>query len=323
MAQFDARQIHYGIGRGSSADYWINRTGGRVYKQNEKIENESSYGTLHRVSQMHEERVWSEGSLEGKVNSDYFGLVLFAAMGAVSSTTNDDSSGSVFDHTFTMYDGVDAPTVSLWRDDPVSGDTHFPGCLFDNLQISGELGSYITWSADVLGEESEDDSGLEPSYTQDPEFRMSGANLYIEDAEGDLDGATAVATVQSFSLNVNRNTDRDHEAGSKGPSSVTTNDHEGEATITLRWTDNAYENLQFSNDEQAIKIELTNNETIGDSANPQLSFTIPKVALSNWETSEDLGSRVEQTITANVLADLEGGSAVTANLTNTVNNYSS
>lgn len=322
MSQFDGRNIHYGIGRGATPDFWINRTGGRIYKENEKIENESSYGTQHRISQMHEERVWSEGQLEGKVNSDYFGLILFSTHGEVSSSTTSDTAGTVTKHTFTMYEGVEVPTVNIWRKDPVSGENLFGGSVLDNLQISGELGGYVTWTADHLGGESETASSLSPSYTLDPEFRVSGAELYLEETEGDLSGATKIATIQSFSLNINRNMDRDHEAGEKAPSSITTNDHEAEAQMTLRWTDSAYENLQFGDDTRAMRIKLTNNETIGDSSNPEITFTLPSVAVSNWETSEDLGSRVEQTITATVLADLEGGSAVTTELVNTVNNYS-
>ena len=127
------------------------------YDFDDKAEIVAREGRLSVIEMTHGGDVvknWAEGSVSGNVYSQGIGLLLLSAFGGLSTAANADASGLVYDHTFTVDNTTDpnlhqSLTVSI--DDSVAGDKEYTNCIVSSLELSGEVGNYLHYTAGFIG----------------------------------------------------------------------------------------------------------------------------------------------------------------------------
>ena len=322
MASDLGRQIAYGIGKETvagtpvSVSNWINQLSFEVAPKTEYAQNTSAYGVIERVNDSTPLRSWVEGDLEAKLTDKTGGLVLLGAFGSVSTAANADASGTVKDHTFTINQDIVGKTFTLIRKDTVS-TRRYAACRFGEWELSMELGDYIKYTAKVMGKAGEATTAT-VAYTDETEFTPKHMTVKTATTVGGLGAALNIATLESFTLNVNPNIEADNEAGSATPYAFTGRGYEMSFEMTTRYVGTTYEDAFNAGTALALEITASNTDvTIGTSARPKFVFTAPKIKITDWSRTEDNDAPTTQTMTGTIHfspADVYALRAVLTNL---------
>ena len=304
----------------TSADYWINHLSQSITPQTEKVMNESAVGVLSTFNDSTGVYEWAEGSIEQKLSDESAGLMLLGAFGTVNSAANADASEDVYDHTFTLSNSNSPQSLTVIRRDAVSNKA-YPLGMINNYDLEMELGDYIKHTADFITA-----PGVTSTATvtriKENEFKPKYAGVKFAANLAGLSGASNLGTVQSFRITLNRNVERDHEAGSNAPYDISVRGIEVSGELVLRYDSNVQEVAYLDDVKRAMEISIVNtDETIGTSANPGLVFTAPKVTLESWDLDQTLDDKVTQTIGFQALYDVDEASQIEAVLTNLVATY--
>lgn len=328
MPEFIGRRVGVGIAkeaaRGTAeaaADYWVRHLSLELNPRAEKVMNTSAVGVLDVNSDSAVTAEFAEGSLEGKLGIDSIGLILLNLFGSVSSVVNADVSGSVYDHTFALTQSNQPPSLSLFRSDPVD-DRVWPLAMFDNWELTLELGGYVRFSADVIAKSGAAQAAT-VAYSDETEFVVpKHATVKQANDLAGLSGASAIATVQSLTLAMNRNNERDHQFGQNDPYDITPRGREITAELVLRYDATTQEDLYLADTKQALEIAIADTDTtIGTAANPALTLTAPKVTYNDFSREDSLDDKVTQTISFTLLHDLTAGYSLQGLLTNLITAY--
>jgi hypothetical protein len=323
---FTGRKVAVGIARETTRGtavvpaYWINHLSQSIVPRTEKVMNESALGVLSTFNDSTQVYEWAEGSIEAKLSATSGGLVLLGAFGTVNSALNADASEDVYDHTFTLSNSNSPQSLTITRKDDVDNRA-YPLGMINNFELNMELGDYIKFTADFLAS-SGSSSTANVSRIEEVEFKPKYASVKMAANLAGLSGATALATVQSFRITVNRNVERDHEAGSNAPYDISVRGIEVNGEIVLRYENATQRDAYLNDTKRAMEISIVNtDETIGTAANPSLTFTMPKVTLEDWNLDQALDDKVTQTLGFQALYDVSEAEQVEAVLTNLVASY--
>lgn len=319
---FLGRQVSYGIGKETTpgtavaATHWINQLSFELNPMSEYVNNESAFGVIEKTNSANVMRKWAEGTFEAKLTDLTAPLVLQGAFGSVSTATNVDASGTVYDHTFNINQNVSGQSFTLVRKDAVSTQA-FALARFGEWSLSMELGDYIKYSADVLAKAGSTTTAT-VAYSNENEFVPKNITVKTATTTGGLAGATAVATLESLTLTVNPNLEADYAAGSEVPYGFTSRGYDLSFEMTMRYEGSTYEDAFKNGTELALQVSAVNSDvTIGTSGHPGLVITAPKMNISDWSRNEDLDSPVTQTMTGTIHYSVADAYALRAVFTNT------
>lgn len=327
MAEYTGRKVAVGIAREATrgtaetaVDYWINHLDQSFYPRAEKALNESALGVLHTNNDSDTMHQWAEGTLEGKLGDQSMGLLLYAAMGTLSTTTHADASGAVRTHAISFDQSNSPQSLTVFKKSPNKTEA-FPLAMITSFEITGELGRWVQFSAELTSKKGVT-STVSVARINENEFKPKSATVKLAANTAGLAGATALGTVQSFRLTINRNVERDHQLNQEDPYDISVRGIEVNGEFVMRYDADTYEAAFLADTKYALQLALTNTDvTIGTSANPSLTFTLPKVSLDNWEPDEGLDDKVNQTIGFQGLYDTTSASALTASINNLVTSY--
>lgn len=326
MAGNIGRQVSYGIGKETvrntavSASTWFKQLGFELNPKSEIVSNDSAWGTLERTNSSTTLRQWAEGTLEHKLTADSAGLVLLGAFGTVSTGDNADSDASVKDHTFTINQDILGQTFTLYRKDDLS-TMRYAGARFGQWELAVDLDDYVKFTADVTARAGESTTAT-PARTDETEFVAKHVSVKSAATVDDIAAASAISSVQSFTLTCNPNIRMNWEAGSGDPESFTSDGYELSFEMERRYIDQTYENAYNNGTALAWELSLVNSDvTIGSAANPGLVLTAPKVNITDWSRSEDLDGPVTETFTGTIHYSSDEAYALKAVLTNTTASY--
>lgn len=326
-SQFIGRQQGIGITpeatRGTAEEsvlYWLPHLELGFDNQADKIFDESAVGTLDQSRDSAIEATYAEGNISGPVEIDSLPVLLWNLFGDLASAANDDTSGSVYDHTLTHTDEIDPKALSIFKNSPVRTQVHANG-MMSNWEFTAELGEYIQYSADVIAKSGES-SGVTKAYVAQTKFTPKHISYKLANSVSGLDAAEPVAKVQSFTLTNNPNTERDHEHGQNDPYDITRRAREITGTITIRYTDATLEDAFLNDDKRALEVTLENEDVdIGDSEHPRVVFTLPLISLESRSKEQGNADPVEQEFEFRALMSLEEAYSLQAVVTNTVDSY--
>lgn len=320
------RQIKYGIGKETTpgtavaATNWINQLSFEFNPRSEYVTNTSAYGVIERTNSASVLRQWAEGNFEAKLTDKTSGLILLGAFGSVATTDNADANAAVKDHTFTINQDIAGQSFTLVRKDSLSTKA-FALARFGEWTLNMELGDYIKYTANVLAKIGASTTAT-PAYTSENEFVPKHLSVKTASTEAGLSGATAISTVESFTLTVNPNLETDWEAGNAAPYGFTSRGYEMNFEMTARYNNTTYEDAYNNGTQLALQVTATNTDvTIGTAANPKLVITAPKINITDWTRSEDVDAPVTQTFTGTIHYSVADAKALTAVLTNTQASY--
>ena len=136
-----------------------------------------------------------------------------------------------------------------------------------------------------------------------------------------LTGATAVS-IKTAKIKIERQAEAYYEVGSVTPAEIHNKTFDVTVEIEKRHTDNTYKDACHNNTKQALSLALVNtDDTIGTGGHPSLTFTMPMVVVSEWETDLGLDDVVMESFTLQGLFSLTDGYQLQAELVNTTATY--
>lgn len=304
----------------SAVDYWLPHLELGFNDQSDKIFDESSVGVLDQVRDSAIEATYAEGNLSGPLEIDSAPLLLWNLFGSLSTATNADTSGSVYDHTLTHTDDIDSKSLTIFKNSPVRTQA-FSNGMASNWELTAELGEYIQYSADMLAKPGES-SSVTKAYVAQTKFTPKHISYELATDVSGLDAAPALEKVQAFTLTNNPNTERDHQHGQNDPFNITRREREITGSITIRQTDATLEDAYLNDEKRALRVTIKNEDvTIGDAENPALVFTLPLISLESRDKEEGNADPVEQEFSFRALMSLSESYALQAVVTNTVSGY--
>jgi len=318
MSDYIGRKVAVGIGaettRGTAVvpAFWVRHLSLDFKRKGEAVQNESALGRREKFSDSEIVKQWAEGKLEGKVNSKSIGLVLLGAFGTVESAAN----GAGYDHTFSLDQSNTPQSLTLAKVDGVNSRRHALA-MVKSLEVVIETGEYVKFNCDIVSKQGETSSET-VAYIEEYEFTSKDAYVKFGDVDdtADAQGATAIA-VKSGKVMLDLGVEPTFELGSTEPAEIHAGAVEVTGEIVARHSDSTYEDMYHNNTKKSMALGFVNTAVdLGGGLNPELVFLLPKVATTDYDTSNDLDAIVEQTMGLTGELSTTSGDTVTAVLTN-------
>lgn len=273
---------------------WVRHLTNSFQRQAMKLENTSAMGRVEGVNDSATSKVWSEGSLEGKVADVSIGYLLYNLFGPSVTTDNADADATVKNHTFDVEQSNIPNYLTIGVINPVEERRHALGVV-DELEIKSEAGEWVTFTAGMKAKDGAASSDT-AAYVEETEFTGKDTSVKLAANVAGLGAATAL-DVSSVTLSVERKSEPYFPLGSTAPSAMNTGAFRATGEFVIRYTSTDHESDWIDNTKQALEIKFQNTAvTIGTSANPTLTFTAPQVSLTTFEKSDDLDEVVTATV---------------------------
>ena len=261
----------------TAATFYIPWSEASVEEKDTKIADEQSYGIIEDSTGMSIVKQWAEATVKAPIGDKHFPLILFSALGALSTAANADASGTVKDHTITVAQTAQHQALTLFLDDPASGADykHALGCL-NSLEIKFELGKFLDYQATFKAKKGAT-ATLTPSVVA--ENRFLPQHLTFKTA-ANLAGLTAASAIQirNLSLKIEKNLEEDDALGSIGPVDFLNKQISIEGQLEAVWSDETFKTLALAGTIKAMRLDLNNLDvTIGTAAHPQIVLDLAKV----------------------------------------------
>ena len=251
---------------------------------------------------------WAEGSFDTDVLSKSFGLFLLALLGNVSSAGVVDSS---YTHTFTLQNDNQHDSLSLWVDDPLTGDIVFTLAMINTLTMEFMPDDVVKVSIDFMSKASKGVNDLSPSYSAESKFIGRHLTFKIENATGDLAAGSNVP-IKSLTLRFNKNVIKDDVLGTVDPEDILNQQLGIEGEVVLNLENRTYKDLMLSGSYKAVRIQLINtDDDIGaGSTNPQFIIDFSRVDFEEWEPERPNDEISTQRIMFKVLYDITNSNVI-------------
>lgn len=326
MSDYIGRKVAVGLGketvRGTAVApaFWVRHLSLDFKKMGEAVQNESALGRREKFSDSEIVKEWAEGKLEGKVNHKSIGLVLLGAFGTVNSAAN--GVDGAYDHTFTVNQSNVGQSLTIAKKDGVNDRRHALA-MIKSLEITIEAGEYVKFSADIIAKKGADASDT-VAYVEEYEFTSKDAYIKFGDLDdiADAQGNTASA-IKSGKITLDLGVDAYYEVGSTEPAEIHGQAIEVTGEVVARHSDTTYEDMYYANTKKSMVFGFENTaiDLDGNGVHPKLEFALPKVSVTDYDTSNDLDAIVEQTMGLTGQLSLGEGYAITAVLTNDQASY--
>lgn len=261
--------------------------------------------------------LFSEGSIEGELNANSFGLILLATLGSSSPA----AYGTGYKHTFTVLNSNQHTSLSLHFQDEI-GDIQFKMCMVDSLEISINNEDIVQFTLGLKGRKVHDGT-YTPSYAADYKFMGRDVIFKVAAATANLAAATAIS-VKDLKITINKNTEFNWVLGTLEPEDINNRNLKIEGSITLNYEDRTWRNYMLNGDTKALGIKLTNpRDAVGGGTNyAEFYIEFPKVHFSEWESQRDNDDIVTQKINFTALYDIATSKLISdCYITNTTASY--
>lgn len=319
MAEFIGREIEVGLAseetRGtaeSTADHWVKKINANIIPRTTKVIDESTRGVLEDSQGSRVVRKWYEGELNGIVHADALGYLLKNLYGSLSTT--ETVSGTVYEHTFTLLESIEHPTLSIFRKDGSATQEVFGGGVLSTLEITANTEDFVRFTAQLMASSSASNSDT-PSYSSEYDFIGKDLEVKIADTEAGLTGASALK-LKTLTVRYDTGANSDFVFGSDTPDDVYNSRMSIEIEFTKNYTDTTFEDLFNSDDAKYMQIAVTGDADIGSGNNPSITWVFNKVQVQNWERGGDADSLVEETVTCKAFWNGSDGEQSTVTLQN-------
>lgn len=324
---FIGRQVDVGIGkesvRGTAVvpTFFIPQVS---FEFNEQIQQATDGGSVGRIEGSIDQNVteqFVEGTLEGIIRAESFGLLLLATMGAVVSNVDSPEAG-VQTHDYTVDNSAQHQSLTIGVDDP-NDPKEFALAMITSLSIEAALNEYITFTADIRAKAGVTQS-FTPSYTEADERKVFLPQHGTFKTAADLSGLGAAPEIKirSFTLNIAKNVEDDQVIGNLAPDDILNKQFAVEGTVELLYDDSTFVTDLLADTAKAMRLTLANTDiTIGSVTNPTLEIDLARVKFSEVSkpfTNDDL---VVQTVSFTAHYDISDAAMIKVKLINETVSY--
>lgn len=314
--QFIGRRVNLGvareIARGTFAPpaVWVPRTTLTYDSKAGRHTEEESLGVIDDSDASFVTEKWAEGDLEGEIRHNSIGYFFYAMLGTVAPAVLVGGEAAVWDHTFTLLQTNNHQSLSFLIDDPI-GSLAFPLVMLDSLTINLEVGGLATFSSTWMGRSGNDYTKITPSYTLEQKFRATDLTFKHAVNVAGLGAAPAVP-IKSMSMTFSKNLLRSMILGTIEPDDLFNQQIGIEGTMTLDYTNRTPGTPDFKplyldefNQYRAAEFDFINNSVIiGNASNPEMTFTFPRIAITEWESDRSLNDISTETFSFKAHRDI-------------------
>ena len=328
--KFIGRRLSIGFGKEASTargtavaiTFWTPKMDVTIDDKLNQVTNEASVGTIADAEKVETTSAFSKGTLTGRLEQTAQGLILASVFGTEASTAL-TADTSVYDHTFTVAESSQHPSLTVGVSEPNAATTSsrvYTLGMIDTFDLDVEIGKYPTYKIGFEANASTTGS-LTPSYVAETAFLPQDGAVKFASSLAGLDAASAIS-VKKVTLSIKQNTESDIVVGSVTPADRLNKQFTVDGTVELLYNDRTYIDTDYmAGLAQAMRIQLINSDvTIGSTSHPQITFDMAKVYLQDVARKINNNDTVSQTLKFKAvysIADSQMIKAVVRNLQST------
>ena len=325
MAKFIGRQAAVGIGKENSRGtavaptFWVPKNPlSDVDDKVKTVKNETAIARMessdgYAVIGKHGELGWST-----KLFDSSTGLLFLSLMGSVSSVAKSAPNAAVYDHTFSILQNTQKPSLTVAYKDP-NVDRALPNAIVSEITIKGEVNNYIMIDVKTMSRQSASATNT-ISFTDEKHFVPQNFTFKIASTQAGLTAASAVP-IRNFSITLKNNAMLEEVLGNVSVNDVLSQSFDVNGSITLVHNATTYSDLQNNGTVQAMRLDLLSTETIGTSSNPQLRIDLHKASLTEYTKNMSQNELVEESFNFDGHYSIADSKMITVILTNLITSY--
>ena len=287
-----------------------------------KVRSGAGLGVIEDSEEAFITTSFGEGSFEGEIRADSFGLLLLALYGGYTEPTGADSNG-LYEHVFDLEESNQHQSLSLVVRDPNTTEGYALSML-KTLEVKSELDEIVKYTTEFVSQRGVATAFTIPAIYDEVKFTKKHAFVKIAATVDDLEEAVELP-VKSITLTQNTNAVLDDILGTAFPEDILNQQFSIEGEIMLLYQDETFKDYFTEGAVRAMEIKFVNgDEVIGVDGNESLSFAFYNVDFPEWTPEYALDEIVSQTISfkANVNTELNPPAALAyCKLVNTIPTY--
>jgi len=281
------RQIELGLGvenfRGNTqdaAEKWLKNVTANVVEKSEKAIDDNSHGVLEDSDGSRVTKKWIEGDLEGIVQVDPIGFIIYNLYGTDTESTLETG---VYQHIMTMAQSIQHASLSIFAKDGDVQQRVFNNCMVGVLGLTATIDDYVRFTTGFMGKEAAANTDS-PSYTTERDFIGKDITVKVATTEAGLTSAVA-KKVKELSINFDQGLIADHILGQYAPDDVYNSKMTIEGEITLNFADEVFKDLFLADTAQYMEIKIEGEELIGDTEKASITILLNKMQVQDWNRS--------------------------------------
>jgi hypothetical protein len=295
---FPGRFIEIGVGKETTrntalaaAARWVKHIEANILAKAQKVVDDTVRGQLEDADGGRIVRKWFEGDLGGILHVDVLGYILTNLYGAPTTTT---VTGAVKQHVFNLVQGIDHPTLSLFKKDDDVEQKVYNGGVIKSLSISATTEDYVRFTAGIMAK-GEASNASSPSYGTEYDFIGKDITIKLADTEAGLAGATALK-VKEVNVAWDPGAVADYVLGSYAPDSVYNTKMAIDVEIVKNFEDTTFKDLFVADTYKYMQISIVGAADIGSTNYPTVTVLLQKAQVQEWERSGDPDALSEETV---------------------------
>ena len=321
---YTGRRVSVGLakeatrGIGAAPTHWLPHTSLAFDDKVEKVDSTEAIGRIEDSDGAFVVSKWAEGSLEGNIRTEGFGLILLATTGAVSSAV---ATGVAYTHTYTLSQTNNHQSLTFTVVDPI-GTSQFVKSVVSSLAINVETNALVTHTTEFMGLTSRGASAT-AAFVDEPTFTARHVCLKLATNTTTLDAATNI-TIKGFTVTFTKNVIKNDVLCTVEPDDFFNQDFVVEGEFSLDTNDYTYKELMRDNSYRALRLTAEDTgTTIGDTSNPKLVIELSRVDFREWENDRPIDGIMTQKIGFKGHVDLQNSKDMIneIELTNTTSSY--
>lgn len=194
-----------------SVGYWLAFAEASIDEKYNNAVDTEVYGVVEDSASMTRTKNWSEGDIKGPIGDLHFGLFLYSLLGGYAVGTHSGES-VVYDHTFTVQEGVQHQSLSTYIHDPAAAaqDYSYANAMVAKLDLEYSLGKFVAYTVHLMAQKGVQQSQYSPSQSAEnrfvPQYMTAAFAPSLAGAAGTLTATgTAATTIHVTGLSINTN----------------------------------------------------------------------------------------------------------------------
>jgi hypothetical protein len=320
MSDIIGRNIEAGVSleasRGvaeSTVSKWMRNVSCSIVERAEHVIDDTSRGRLEDSDGRRVIKQWVEGDMEGIVHADALGYLLKSLYGTVNTAT---VTGAVKDHTFTLLQNIQHPTLSVFVKDGSVQQKVFKGGMLKSFELNAAVDNYVRFKA-AFQAISGASNAASPSYGTEYDFIAKDITVKFATSVAGLGAATAIKA-KDLNLVWDQGLIVDHVFGAYAPNDILNSKMSIEGDFTVNYGETTYKDLYLADTDQVCQITIQGAADIGSANNPTITITLYKIRIMDWNRSGGNDELVTQPVSFKAFyspADTKASQVVVRNLT--------
>ena len=324
MSKLIGRSFSVGIGKESSrgtavaAVYWMPKMSFSHDDKVERVDNDSSIGTIHELEDSSVVGRASEGELSGRIADTSFGLWLIATLGSVAAPSL--VATGVYDHVFSVLESAQHPSLTI----AVAGANESTGlryalAMVDSLELTFELQKYAMYTVSYRGNKNAAGANTAAFTAENIFLPQHGSVKFATNLAGL--GAASAIQIKKAQIKISKNIEDDQVIGTLDAIDRLNRQFNIEGQIELMYEDRSYiDTIMIGDLSKALRIAFTNTDvTIGSASNPTITIDLAKVKLTEVARKIDNNEFIVQTLSFKAFYSIADAKMIVATLRNTRN----